>query len=304
MSEILRMIFVVLLSVSCMVMSMNISTLARSSKYLKEDMEVAVHDASLAIDETALSNGDIIFDKTKAEDNFKQSLESNRGFSPSDYKILDFEVFDKTNSTFPVQYKPSNLDFSDTFTEPTVFAVVETTTKKYFFGNSKERIVRRVASYSYKQIKNIPTNVGIAPSIFLNQTANANGLYWPVPFTKNITSGFNPTRIHPITGIVSPHNGIDISSPDILNKEVVSARDGTVIYSGLLGAYGNLLIIDHGNGFETRYEHLNAIYVKRGDSVIGGQIIGAVGSTGDSTGAHLHFEVRINGNPVDPLTVY
>lgn len=304
MSEIIRVLFIVLLSVSSLVMSMNISVFARSTKFLKEDIEIAVHDASLAIDEIALSNGQIVFNETKAKDNFIASFESNTGFSSNDYKILDFKVFDQTNSTFPVKYEPVNINFEDTFSEPTVFAIVETTTKKYFFGNSKEKIIRRVASYSYKQ-KKIPGLIpGMPTAPISGLTPNINGFYWPVPFTQNITSSFDPNRQHPITGIYQPHNGMDISFQGILNKEVVSGKNGTVVFSGLLGGYGNLIIIDHGGGLQTRYAHLNAIYVKSGDSILGGQVIGAVGSTGDSTGPHLHFETRVNGSPVDPRTFY
>lgn len=304
MSEIIRILFVVLLSVSSLVMSMNISVLARSTKFLKEDIEIAVHDASLAIDEIALSNGQIVFDEAKAKDNFIASFESNTGFSSSDYKILDFKVFDNTNSTFPVEYSPTNINFTDTFSDPTVFAVVESTTKKYFFGNSKERAIRRVASYSYKQKKMPEIVPGVPTAPLTGLIANSNGFYWPVPYTQNITSPFDPNRLHPITGVYRPHNGIDIALQGILNKEVVSVKPGTVAYSGLLGGYGNLIIIEHGGGLQTRYAHLNAIFVKKGDSIVGGQVIGGVGSTGDSTGPHLHFETRVNGSPVDPVTFY
>lgn len=304
MNEILRIIFVVLLAVGSLVMSMNISVLAKSTKFLKEDIEIAVHDASLSIDNVALSNGNIIFDEVRAKENFIKSFEANTGFKNTDYKIVDFKVFDKSNSTFPVVYEPSNLDFKDTFTQPTVFAVIETTTRKYFFGNSKERTVRRIASYSYKQKEYSPTTPGTAPPPISGLTPNTGGFYFPVPFTNNITSHFDPNRVHPITGKIKPHNGMDIASAGILNKSVISIKPGKVIFAGSLGGYGNLIILDHGNGLESRYAHLNTIYVQKGANVTGGQVIGAVGSTGDSTAPHLHFEIRINGTPKDPIIYY
>lgn len=303
MNEQIRVIFVVILSVSCMVMSMNISTYARSTKYLKEDLEIAVHDASLAIDQTQLGEGTFKIDRDKALDQFKESFEYNTGLTEGDYIINDFQVFDETNSTFPVEYQPSNLDFKDTFLSPSVVAVVETTTKKYFFGDSKERKIRRVASYSYK-VKKIDNAELFESEIMNDLILNENGLYWVVPYTTNITSGFDPYREHPITHEIKPHNGIDIASAGVFNQPAVATKEGTVKYAGSLGGYGNLVTIDHGGGFETRYAHLNSIAVTKGQVVSGAQIIGYIGSTGDSTGAHLHYETRINGKPVDPMFFY
>jgi murein DD-endopeptidase MepM/ murein hydrolase activator NlpD len=76
---------------------------------------------------------------------------------------------------------------------------------------------------------------------------------------------------------------------------------GTVVYSGWFGGYGNLVVVDHGNGLSTAYAHQQQIYATVGQSVAQGESLGEVGSTGNSTGAHLHFEVRINGSAVDPL---
>ena len=119
--------------------------------------------------------------------------------------------------------------------------------------------------------------------------ASSSGLIWPV--NGPITSGFGWRwgRMH---------EGIDIGVP--CGTPIHAAASGTVIYSGWMDGYGNFVVIDHGNGLATAYGHQSAIYVS-GGSVSQGQSIGAVGSTGNSTGCHLHFEVRVNGNPVDPL---
>ena len=82
---------------------------------------------------------------------------------------------------------------------------------------------------------------------------------------------------------------------------IKAAAGGTVIYAGVLGGYGNLTVIDHGNGLATAYGHQSSIGVANGASVAQGQVIGYVGCTGYCFGAHLHFEVRVNGEPVNPL---
>ena len=96
----------------------------------------------------------------------------------------------------------------------------------------------------------------------------------------------------------STHTGLDIACTTGTDIKVVS--NGTVTFSGKKGSYGNLIIVDHGNGVETWYGHCSKLYAKVGDAVTAGDVIAAVGSTGNSTGPHLHFEIRINGECVNP----
>ncbi|GBF35408.1 metalloendopeptidases [Desulfocucumis palustris] len=124
---------------------------------------------------------------------------------------------------------------------------------------------------------------------------------WPVPGNYSISSGFGP-RIDPFTGDVGKHDGIDI--PDVIGTRAVAARKGVVVHCSWSSGYGNLVELDHGDGIHTLYGHLSAYSVIKGQVVEMGQEIGRIGSSGKSTGPHLHFEVRVNGVPVNPLTFY
>ncbi|MGJ5676410.1 MAG: murein hydrolase activator EnvC family protein [Nostochopsis sp.] len=106
-------------------------------------------------------------------------------------------------------------------------------------------------------------------------------------------------RVHPILGYRRFHSGQDFAAS--YGSTIRAADSGTVIFAGWYGGYGNAAIIDHGNGISTLYGHTSQLYVSEGQTVKRGQAIAAVGSTGLSTGPHLHFEVRKNGTPVDPM---
>lgn len=114
-----------------------------------------------------------------------------------------------------------------------------------------------------------------------------------------ITSDFG-IRNNPITKKRTKHNGIDLQARN--QKNVYVTADGKVRVAGIVGKYGKLIIIDHGNGFSTRYAHLDHIYVEVGQQVFLGQVIGVEGNTGNSTNHHLHYEVRFNEQPQNPRT--
>jgi len=120
---------------------------------------------------------------------------------------------------------------------------------------------------------------------------------WPVPSSTRVTSDYG-WRIHPILKTKRFHDGVDIAAPS--GSSVVAADDGIVIYTGWYGSYGNTIIVDHGGSISTQYSHLSKILVENGAKVNKGDEIGLVGSTGLSTGPHLHFTVRKNGELANP----
>jgi murein DD-endopeptidase MepM/ murein hydrolase activator NlpD len=127
-------------------------------------------------------------------------------------------------------------------------------------------------------------------------TASTGKFMWPV--TGRITCPFG-WRIHPIFGRRDFHTGLDIASP--YGRPIVAADNGEVIFAGWWDGYGKAIVIDHGRGYTTVYGHTSRIYMQAGQKVEKGQVIGLIGTTGFSTGPHLHFEIRVNGRPTDPL---
>ena len=119
---------------------------------------------------------------------------------------------------------------------------------------------------------------------------SAQGMVWPVSGT--LTSGFGPRwgRMH---------EGIDVAGPS--GTPIAAAAAGTVILAGWNGGYGNMVVVDHGGGISTGYAHMSSIAVSTGQSVGQGTVVGGMGTTGSSTGVHLHFEVRVNGAATNPL---
>ena len=128
------------------------------------------------------------------------------------------------------------------------------------------------------------------------QVRGSGDLRWPLS-SRRITSQFG-WRIHPIFGTSKFHSGIDIGAG--MGEPVWAAAGGVVIHSGWMGGYGKAVIIDHGGGLTTLYAHNSRLVVKNGETVKKGQVIAHAGSTGYSTGPHLHFEVRKYGKPVNP----
>ncbi|HZG45358.1 MAG TPA: M23 family metallopeptidase [Allosphingosinicella sp.] len=140
---------------------------------------------------------------------------------------------------------------------------------------------------SWKQLEQLEQGVASIPSAL------------PIPLNQaRLTSGYG-TRSDPFRGRAAMHSGIDLAGP--IGTPIYAAADAVVGQAGVLGGYGNLVELEHGAGIATRYGHLSSIMVRAGERVRRGQLIGLMGSTGRSTGSHLHYEVRIDGRAVNPL---
>ena len=137
-----------------------------------------------------------------------------------------------------------------------------------------------------------------APPVTREEVPSGGKLAWPLPSRGEITSDFG-MRVHPTFKTRMMHTGIDIRMPS--GTPVYAAGPGEVLYAGWLRGYGQIVIIDHGRDLSSVYAHLSRLAVGEGDRVKKGQNIGAVGTTGTTTGAHLHFEVRVNGEAKDPM---
>jgi len=159
------------------------------------------------------------------------------------------------------------------------------------------RLQQEIEEYQ-QQLKDIEVEIRLLAIASVSEQYVGGVMAWPVPGYTRITSMFG-MRTHPITGVYKLHTGVDIGAP--VGVDFVSANDGVVIKAGFNLAYGNMVIIDHGGGITTLYAHGLEILVEEGDIVFQGAPVLKIGSTGYSTGPHAHFEIRINGEYVEPL---
>lgn len=152
-----------------------------------------------------------------------------------------------------------------------------------------KRAAEKAAAAKAMQLSQVPQG-----SVSLDPVGSLNGMSLVRPVNGIISSRFGARS----GSRSSSHTGLDIACS--MGTPIGAASSGTVIYAAPKGSYGNLIILDHGNGVQTYYAHCTAIYVSAGQYVNAGTTIGTVGSTGNSTGPHLHLEIRINGSPVNP----
>lgn len=218
-------------------------------------------------------------------------------------KISDMAVI--TYKMYAVAINNKNSVYVDTLQE-----AEETVSKiKEEYANKLDEIQISVDEIYTKNIEQVEQTVEVASAIQTAQTevqeavkemqkiksATLDGVYFAVkPVSGTITSRFGANesiRDH-------THKGMDIAAP--YGTKIVAAADGKVTYSGWMGGYGNLIIITHENGIQTYYGHCSKLLAKVGDEVKAGNEIAKVGSTGFSTGNHLHFEIRKNGNQINP----
>lgn len=181
----------------------------------------------------------------------------------------------------------SNDEVLSTLNEFKIAKVTEYENKKAEEQRAAEEAAK-AAKKSKGKAKSIKTTTRVAA------TGNISGMPLSIPVTGAITSRFGARG----SSRSSAHTGLDIATSSGTGIRPISA--GTVSYAGYKGSYGKLIIIDHGNGIQSYYAHCSAIYVSSGEAVDTNSTIGAVGSTGNSTGPHLHLEIRVSGSPVNP----
>ena len=138
------------------------------------------------------------------------------------------------------------------------------------------------------------------PSPVIARTGGDDIPDFRMPVQAQLSSGFGMRR-DPITHEMQFHHGMDIAAP--LGTRIHAAAAGNVVFSGYQNGYGNTVVVQHQDGYESRYAHMDTLLVNAGDSIQASQVLGTVGSTGRSTGAHLHFEISRNGNQVDPKSL-
>ena len=149
-----------------------------------------------------------------------------------------------------------------------------------------------------RQVDERSDQLGVLEALLVQDSANRKFLPTLAPIVDGWYSSNFGYRVDPFTGSKSFHEGIDF--PANVGTAIVAAASGKIVYAGYHAEYGKIIEIDHGNGLLSRYAHASQIFVNEGDLVVRGQRLGSVGSTGRSTGPHLHFEVRLNGVPQNP----
>lgn len=164
-------------------------------------------------------------------------------------------------------------------------------------SEEEKSIQAEIAEYQ-SAVKRVEAEIVTASNLDIGVDYVGGVMAWPVPGYTRITSEYG-MRTHPITGIYKLHTGVDISAP--IGANFIAANDGVVVKAEYNTAYGNMVLINHGGGVSTLYAHGSEIVVQVGQEVKRGDVVLKVGSTGYSTGAHAHFEVRINGQYQNPL---
>lgn len=203
------------------------------------------------------------------------------------------------NKKNELQGKRASIEVTKSKLESRRNDLVKATREKESYMSSLEKEIK-AAEIAYDKATQEAKDLGAQILKLQQETGPYSGgtMRWPVPASTRITSYYG-YRIHPIFKTKKLHTGIDIGVPT--GSSIVAASEGRVIYSDWLGSYGKAVMLDHGGGIVTLYAHNSALTVKVGQWVERGNTIARAGSTGNSTGPHLHFEVRKNGAYVDPL---
>ena len=237
--------------------------------------------------------------QNRANDNQILSLTGKlRGLEQDIQRVQQFDA--KLRVLMNVDKDPADARYDGTEADPAQ-APTGLLNNPLILSRHRELFVRRLHSL----VEDLSTNVRLEEveqqTLFSLLRVNKDSLLstpsiWPVK--GYLTSGFGPRRA-PLSGATHVHRGLDISNR--IGTPIRATARGAITFSGPDGAYGICVTIDHGNGISTRYAHMQRAIVKVGDYVQRGDVIGALGNTGRSTGPHLHYEVNVNGAPVNPM---
>lgn len=167
-------------------------------------------------------------------------------------------------------------------------------------SDGEKKLQKEITAYKKEQAEIEAKIMEITNTILPNIQYTGGEMLWPVAASGTVITSQFGIREHPIQGVVKQHTGLDIGGAPT-GTPVVAAADGVVSYAGWLGGYGNCVMVNHGNGIVTLYGHGSKVVASLNQEVKKGDTILEIGSTGNSTGPHLHFEVRINGQYVNPL---
>ena len=174
------------------------------------------------------------------------------------------------------------------------------TMRQYYISKlstEEQELQAKIDEYN-SQVSAIESEIKLMVLNSISPDYIGGAMIWPIPGYTTITSEYG-MRVHPITGAYKLHTGTDIGAP--MGANFVAAAKGVVVKAEMTPAYGNMVIIDHGGGVQTLYAHGSEIVVQVGQEVEAGTPVLKVGSTGYSTGPHAHFEIRINGQTVNPM---
>lgn len=227
-----------------------------------------------------------LIDNLRVKLDLLQTEKANLEKRHEEMKQLKTELFEKQQELNELLEENKFLTLVNTANENVIYDIMD--------KNDEE--LKRIEAEIAKYYQNIRNHVIQSPDTGIKKEKNM--FAWPVPGFTYISSYWGDNR---------NHEAIDIAGANIYGSKIVSAADGVVMScntSGWGGGYGNYVMIDHGNGYATLYAHMSYVEVSLGQSVKRNQTIGYVGSTGDSTGPHLHFEVRVDGVRKNPLDYY
>ncbi|OQB13613.1 MAG: Murein hydrolase activator EnvC precursor [Firmicutes bacterium ADurb.Bin193] len=210
------------------------------------------------------------------------------------------QKIEETTQLVKVERAEQQKKMSDLQAEKKTLSV-EQAKRNAIFDESKATVAELEKRYKQEEELDRQEKAAAAAKMSKNTKYSGGTMAWPTPSCYTITSPFG-SRYHPVLKKNKMHYGVDIGAQ--YGASVVAANDGKVIRSLYSASYGNYIMIDHGGGIATLYAHGSALLVSEGDSVKKGQQIMRVGSTGISTGPHLHYEIIVGGTNVDPMSYY